>query len=509
MKSMKMRGITAAVTGALLFGFGANAMADSSVDIVNALVAKGVLTEEEGALITKGAKEEKAANAKAIKKAGKVTMSDAIDNATVYGDVRVRYEDRSGDGIGGTASTASVASAAQGTTPIGVVLIGTAPTNVFTPSNSGKAAVAASLVNATERRERARYKVTMGVKTNSGSWYSDLAFAMGANGRSDNATFGSYGSTNGGNALNNKEALYVKRAMVGFKATDWLTLEAGRMDNPLYTTPMVWDADLTFEGLVEKVNYKVGDNLDLFGTAAQMQYLGDKKSYFVGAGTSTTTNELLAFQGGGKYKFNDKTSAKAAITYTTYTHDVAQGIFKTGTGAGLLGLNAGVNNLEIIEIPAEINRMVTDNVGVKVFGDYAYNTDASARCALAGGLACGDDNAWMLGLHVASAKDFKSFESNKMAAGDWSARIWYQDVGVYSVDQNAVDSDIFDSRVNMKGTTFKAQYNIQDNVIANFAYGHATRKNNLVGTPTGAGNDISGLNLTSFDLLQFDLTYKF
>ena len=54
MKSIKMRGICAAVTGALLFGFGANAMADSTTDIVNALVAKGVLTEEEGALLNKG-----------------------------------------------------------------------------------------------------------------------------------------------------------------------------------------------------------------------------------------------------------------------------------------------------------------------------------------------------------------------------------------------------------------------------------------------------------------------
>ena len=35
-------------------GFGATAMADSTTDIVNALVAKGVLTEEEGALLTKG-----------------------------------------------------------------------------------------------------------------------------------------------------------------------------------------------------------------------------------------------------------------------------------------------------------------------------------------------------------------------------------------------------------------------------------------------------------------------
>ena len=365
------------------------------------------------------------------------------------------------------------------------------------------------ILNATERRERARYKLTMGVKTQSGDWYSDLAFAMGANGRSDNATFGSFGSTNGGNSLNNKEALYVKRAMVGVKATDWLTIEAGRMDNPLYTTPMVWDADLTFEGLAEKAKFNVNDKLEVFGTAGQMQYLGDKKSYYLGAGSSTTTNELLTFQGGAKYAFDDKTSGKAAITYTTYTNGKAQGLFSAGTGAGLLGLSAGVNNLKTIEVPAEINRMVTDNVGVRLFGDYAYNTDASARCANGGGLACGDDSAWMLGLAVGSAKNLKAFESNKMAAGDWAARIWYQDVGVYSVDQNAVDSDIFDSRVNMKGTIVKAQYNFRDNVFANFAYGHATRKNNLVGTPTGAGNDISGLNLTKLDLVQLDLTYKF
>jgi len=78
-------------------GFGANAMADSTTDIVNALVSKGVLTEEEGALLTKGRTDEAAGQAKALKKAGKVTVSDAIDNAKVYGDIRARYELRNQD----------------------------------------------------------------------------------------------------------------------------------------------------------------------------------------------------------------------------------------------------------------------------------------------------------------------------------------------------------------------------------------------------------------------------
>ena len=485
MKSIKMRGICAAVTGALLFGFGANAMADSTTDIVNALVAKGVLTEEEGALLNKGREGEAAGQAKALKKASKLKVSDAIDSATVYGDIRVRYEDRQGSGV-----------------------------------------IATDGANVDSKRDRARYKLTLGAKTESGNWYSDLALAMGSTGRSDNATFG---KTNG--SLNDKEAVYIKRAMVGYKATDWLTLEAGRMDNPLYTTPMVWDADLTVEGLSEKVKFKANDNLELFGVAGQWAYKGDR--YLTDASGATvskasTTNELLAFQGGLKYAFNDRTSAKAAITYSTITSNNAGSNFKPGVSNKVLTTNYAVNDLDTIEIPAEINWMASSNIGVRLFGDYVYNTSGSDRfnkAVLASGTdatavqaAGNDDTAWMLGLMVASAKDFKAFEGNKMAKGDWSARLWYQDVGVYAVDQNAVDSDFMDSRVNMKGVVLKAQYNVEDNVLVNFAYGHATRKNDALAA-AGSAFDLStnagpstgnvGANLKDYDLVQLDLTYKF
>lgn len=46
--------VAAALTGSVLMGVTATAAADSTTDIVNALVTKGVLTEEEGALLTKG-----------------------------------------------------------------------------------------------------------------------------------------------------------------------------------------------------------------------------------------------------------------------------------------------------------------------------------------------------------------------------------------------------------------------------------------------------------------------
>jgi hypothetical protein len=55
MMNLKLKHLVATtLAGTMLLGASTNALADSTVDIVNALVAKGVLTEEEGELLTKG-----------------------------------------------------------------------------------------------------------------------------------------------------------------------------------------------------------------------------------------------------------------------------------------------------------------------------------------------------------------------------------------------------------------------------------------------------------------------
>ncbi|HWU35326.1 MAG TPA: putative porin [Methylovorus sp.] len=469
MKSIKLRGVCAAVSGALLFGFGANAMADSTVDIVNALVSKGVLTEEEGNLLTKGREGEKLGQEKAMKTAGKIKISDVIDSATVYGDVRARYEFRNGED---------------------------------TASNG-------------EDRTRGRYKMLLGVKTEAGDFYSDLALSMGSGGRSDNATFGS-----GNNGANGKESVYVKRAMLGWKATDWLKIEAGRVANPLYTTSMVWDADLTFEGLVEKIDYKWG-NVNVFGNFAQSQYRGDRQDFYnIDTASERKTNTLLAFQGGAKFDITDTVSAKAAMTFTTYTSDNGTGTaafvpgLGTTTGVGSsLGTNlTSTNDIRTIEIPAEVGFKLANNMKLNVFGDYVVNLDgddrykAAVATAAAGATrnainaAGNDDKAWLVGVGLEQKQD------KNPKKGDWSAKLWYQDVGVYALDPNAVDSDFMDSKVNLKGVVFKGEYLMRDNVFLNLAAGHATRKNDRLAA-TGAG-DIP-LNLDSYNLYQLDVTYKF
>jgi phosphate-selective porin OprO/OprP len=62
--NFKLRSLVAAtLAGSMLMGFGTSAMADSTDDILNALIAKGILTEEEGALLQKGRTGEKEAAA--------------------------------------------------------------------------------------------------------------------------------------------------------------------------------------------------------------------------------------------------------------------------------------------------------------------------------------------------------------------------------------------------------------------------------------------------------------
>ncbi len=94
-----------------------------------------------------------------------------------------------------------------------------------------------------------------------------------------------------------------------------------------------------------------------------------------------------------------------------------------------------------------------------------------------------------------------------MVKGDWFANLWYQDVGTYALDQNSVDSDIFDGRLNMEGTSLKAQYNVEDNIALNFTGSWGSRKNSQYSTQAPKV-DITG-NIDNYTLYQFDVTYKF
>jgi hypothetical protein len=457
---MKTNLIKGLVMSALAFSV--PVFSDTTEDLVNALVTKGILTEDEAALLTKQNASESKARDQKVK--SKLSISKYLDEGKLYGDIRVRQEWRSANEYGGNDSV---------------------------------------------DRSRQRYKITLGFKTKiSDNWFTDIALAMGSKGRSDNATLG------GGGYAEAKEEIFVKRAMLGWKPTDWLTLQAGRIKNPLYTKPMVWDKDLTWDGASWKTKYKMSKQTTISTTGGVNTMQGDDTQSR--EGTDKDSQYQLSGQVIGKHLFDEKSgpSAKVGLTYTMYTNDDDGGVAFDPTAEGNTA-QTYINDLSLIEIPADYKLMVKNGLGMTVFGDYAYNIDGSDRRDAwinsgAGGNEGGSDNdsAFLVGIGFGSYKDFKALDKGKQKKGDWKGNLWYQEVGTYSVDPNHVDSDIFDSKVNLKGIAFKGQYMIEDNVKFNIAYAHGEIDDKSVGCTPGVAGDTK-MCIDDMDLIQLDVTYKF
>ncbi len=86
--------LATAVSGVVMLMAGQIALADSTTDIVDALVSKGVLTEEEGKLISKGHESKKKADGTvAFKNGFKINSGDGKSNFSVNGRVMADYRD--------------------------------------------------------------------------------------------------------------------------------------------------------------------------------------------------------------------------------------------------------------------------------------------------------------------------------------------------------------------------------------------------------------------------------
>jgi hypothetical protein len=484
-------------------------LADNNDDIIQVLVSKGILTKGEGEQLLLGREKEreKAQKQVAEQKASidslstnannnsgnnsKLVLADYINSITPTGDIRVRYETRKADGyVAGKPSAAGY-----------------------------------------EKLDRARYAWHFGLKTTSDNdFFSEIRFASNNSPRSPNVDFSSDPKGNGG-PLYKDGGVYVDRLYIGWKTTDWLTLLAGRMVNPLYTTPLVWDTDLTPEGLAENFQTKVGNNTTIFGTLGQF-YVKSKYQRLdngITATESKQTIKMFPIQVGLRYQMNDDSSIKVAPVVYNYAGEAKGelGLFTPGNSFG----NAtaaygtpymGVNHLQVIELPAEYN-WAMNGYAWKLFGDYGYNTKADDRAkaaATVGCTACGSkgsqDSAVMIGLQVGSKISLNKWESIGTYVGstaglkkhDWVGRLWYQRIEAFALDPNLIDSDVMNAQVNLKGFAASASFMLSDNAYVSLSAAHATRIDNSLGT--GASIDTSTINATkTYDLMQADVVWKF
>jgi hypothetical protein len=488
------------------------------------LVRKGIITQEEADKTRAEAHSMRSNAPPALPNlVSKWNINKAIKNVELFGDIRLRYEGRTATDPGG-----------------GSIDL-----------------------------RRYRYALRLGLRGEIyDNFYYGVRLETAANPRSPWVTFGSSssGTPYQGPFGKSTAGINVGQIYLGWRPTDWLDVTAGKMPQPLYTTPMVWDTDLNPEGLAEHLKYTIGP-VDLFGNFGQYLYedvtpAQTAPGYFNILGYNNATPPLLlAWQLGFNYHVTEGLSVKTAPAVYNYTgHGVSaanafnnptpdfNGIF-VGQGStigllsgspyfnlangqslpadGFFANETGINNLLILDIPWEVNYKL-DRVNLRLFGDYAQNLDGAERAQAAfdasqnttlfpstSGLIRipspqrNDVHAYQVGFAIGNRDSLGTVYGTTSRKHGWEFRTYWQHVEQYALDPNLLDSDFFEGRGNMQGIYSAFAYCFTDNLIATIRYGYAKRINQNLGTG-GSNQDIPQMNpIKQYDVVQVDLGFRF
>ncbi|MGA3170642.1 MAG: putative porin [Chthoniobacteraceae bacterium] len=215
--------------------------------------------------------------------------------------------------------------------------------------------------------------------------------------------------------------------------------------------------------------------------------------------TETTNNQTQITIPFGAKGNNLKANAKLANETFVTTKTLGGG---TTTVTSPVGKEPAeeTKDLAIITAPGDFSFKL-GSVPTKVFWDFAYNTEGSARATNEYFLTSHspqDDLAWLAGLQV----------GRNIHAGDWSAYADYRQVGMDSIDPNINDNYFALSYLNVQGINVGVAYNITDSLVGAITYYKSwqLRQGIVGGEATGGANLANG---KSVDVLQMDVNLKF
>ena len=169
-------------------------------------------------------------------------------------------------------------------------------------------------VNTEEERQRVRIRARLGLT-------AKVSDAVSAGFRLTTGTLTDPISTNQtlGNNFN-KFSLVLDRAFVKAQPWDWLSVTGGRMPNPFFSTDLVWDDDLNFDGVAVTLNPLVrsDSNVKPFFTVGAFPLQEVETS----AINLAEDKWLYAAQAGLDWKMGANTRARLGLAYYDY-RDIA------------------------------------------------------------------------------------------------------------------------------------------------------------------------------------------
>lgn len=183
----------------------------------------------------------------------------------------------------------------------------------FADGNSPEAdflAIGQDVDNTQEDRHRERIRLRLGLNANVTPGV-DAGVRITTGNTSDpvstNQTLGNTG---------NKYSLVLDRAFLKVKPFDWLTASGGRIPNPFFSTDLMWDEDLNFEGVAATFTPWLNENRNLmpFFTVGAFPLQEIEKS----ASVQSRDKWLYGAQAGAEWMPNTRSRIKAGFAWYEY-----------------------------------------------------------------------------------------------------------------------------------------------------------------------------------------------
>jgi hypothetical protein len=461
---------------------GGTAFAQDSA-LLDILVRKKVLTAQEAEDVRAEMVKEEAATT-----AGKIKLNDSITEMKLGGDLRLRYQYDNKD------------------------------------AQAPKSGNDKSYANDTQR-SRWRFRLRLNADFKLGpNWFAGVQLSTNNAADSGNQTYQ--------DGFSNYD-IFISKAFLGWQPSDWFTFVAGKQANPLYTTDLVWDADINPTGFSQQVLFhklyaggpggdgyaKDGKSLaapaireerpwELTLNVAELIYDDNAESSFdADAGTDAY---IFAAQLVGSYKFANGVKATVAPGVLFFNAADLSGFNNENAFSDVKGVSGESRKMTVITAPGDIS-WKWGTLPVKFYWDFAWNTQGRGRFDDIYGLystkvkhvdsngtveywslhSPEDDFAWLAGMQ---------FGQNKKA-GDWSAKADWRQTGISSVDPNLNDSDFALGELNTRGVRVAVAYNFTDAFSLGASYNYAWNLRDDLVSPLGDANVV--------EVFQVDANLKF
>lgn len=298
----------------------------------------------------------------------------------------------------------------------------------------------------------------------------------------------------------NKKTFTLDQANLRWKPLESLVLWGGRFPNPWFSTDMVWDRDINFDGIAVQYQPKVSDSWGLFlnGGAFPIQEVE----------FSAHDKWLLGVQGGVSYTRSDVLKARIGLAYYHFTNTVGEvndPAVPNATDWSAPGFQQKGNTLMDIDPSTniktayasafhELNATASLDLGywepvhILLEADYVRNLGFNKRDVdrRTGGDVKKEIEGYRFGVTVGYPV-IREF-------GDWKAMLMYKYLESDAVMDAFTDSDFHLGGTNAKGWMIGADFGLAKNV--------------WISPRWYSTNEISGPKY-SIDIFQLDLNGKF